>query len=412
MPEKHALLGASGAHIWLNCTPSPRAAEHVPDAGSEYAAEGTLAHAIGELKLRKHFTEPMGERTYKAHLNKLKKDPLFNKEMLNITDGYLDFVKELSYNFPEKPHVAVEQQVNFGDYVPEGFGTCDCIIVGSGVLHVVDLKYGKGVPVYADHNPQIMLYAVGAFLRYSLIFPIQTVRMTIYQPRLENVSTFEMPVSDLLAWAESIKPTAQAAFMGIGEMKPGNWCQFCRIRETCRVRAEKAMDAIRHANTVGANVAAPAELSIEEVAALLTELNDTNAVKWAKQLESYALKKVLDGENVPGWKAVEGRTSRSFKDFSVVAKKLLDNGYKRAMIYRQEPETLTGIERLLGKAKFNEILAEDITKAPGKPTLVPESDPREAFHRATAADDFKDAPVEPQTAEPKTETAQSAEKGN
>jgi len=179
------------------------------------------------------------------------------------------------------------------------------------------------------------------------------------------------------------------------------------------VRAEKAMSAIRHANTVGANAAAPAELSIEEVAALLTELNDTNAVKWAKQLESYALKKVLDGENVPGWKAVEGRTSRSFKDFSVVAKKLLDKGYKRAMLYKQEPETLTGIEGLLGKAKFNELLSDDVTKTPGKPTLVPESDPREAFHRETAADDFKGAPpVEPQTVETKTETAHSAEKGN
>jgi len=395
MPEKHALLGASSAHIWLNCTPSPRAAEHVPDAGSEYAAEGTLAHAIGELKLRKHFTEPMGERTYKSHLNKLKKDPLFNKEMLNITDGYLDFVKELSYNFPEKPHVAVEQQVNFGDYVPEGFGTCDCIIVGSGVLHVVDLKYGKGVPVYADHNPQIMLYAVGAFLRYSLIFPIQTVRMTIYQPRLENVSTFEMPVSDLLAWAESIKPTAQAAFMGIGEMKPGDWCQFCRIRETCRVRAEKAMSAIRHANTVGANVAAPAELSIEEVGALLTECNAANVVKWVKQLEAYALTKTLDGEAVPGWKAVSGRTSRSFKDFNEVVKILLDKGYKRAVLYKQEPETLTGIEHLLGKPTFSELLAEQVVKSNGKPTLVPESDRREPYHTESAAADFQKAPIEP-----------------
>lgn len=409
MPEKHALLGASGAHIWLNCTPAPRAAEHVPDTGSDYAAEGTLAHAIGELKLRKHFVEPMGERTYKSRLNKLKKDPHFDKEMLNITDGYLDFIKELSYNFPEKPHVAVEQEVTFGDYVPEGFGTCDCVIVGSGILHVVDLKYGKGVPVYADHNPQIMLYAVGAILRYSMLFPIQTARMTIYQPRLENVSTFEMPVPDLLKWAESIKPTAQAAFMGVGEAKPGDWCRFCRIRETCRARAGKAMSAFRRADTA----TAPAELSLDEAAALLTELHDADAVRWAKQLESYALKKILDGENVPGWKAVAGRTSRSFKDFSVVAKKLLDNGYKRAMIYRQEPETLTGIEGLLGKAKFNDLLSDDVTKAPGKPTLVPESDPREAFCRETAADDFKGAPpVEPQTAETKTETAHSAEKGN
>jgi len=224
--------------------------------------------------------------------------------------------------------------------------------------------------------------------------------MTIFQPRLDNVDTDEMTAADLLAWGESIKPKAQAAFMGVGGFHSGEHCQFCKIRATCRERAEKAMSAVK---TIEAHADKKApELTLEEVGALLTECNAANVVKWVKQLEAYALTKTLDGEAVPGWKAVSGRTSRSFKDFNEVVKILLDKGYKRAVLYKQEPETLTGIEHLLGKPTFSELLTEQVVKSNGKPTLVPESDHREPYHTESATDDFQNEPVEPQTEETKT----------
>lgn len=407
MPEKHAFLSASGAHIWLNCPAAPRASEHVEDTGSEYAREGTLAHSIAELKVRKQFVEPMGERTFKTRLNKLKKNELYQAEMLAYTDAYLEFVKGVSYGFSSRPYIVVEQELDLSKYVPESFGTADCVIVGGDVLHIIDFKYGKGVPVHAEGNPQIRLYALGALTRYIMIYPIKTVRMTIFQPRLENTDTAEMTAADLLAWGESIKPKAQAAFMGVGGFHAGEHCQFCKIRATCRERAEKAMSAVKtieeHADQKGP------ELSLEEVGALLTECTAANVVKWVKQLQDYALTKTLDGENVPGWKAVAGRTSRAFKDFNEVEKILVDKGYKRAVLYKREPETLTAIEHLLGKPTFSDLLAEQVIKSNGKPALVPESDRREPYHAESAAADFQNVPVEPISDETKPDQTKSDE---
>ena len=237
-PEKHALLSASSASRWLKCTAAPRFEEGLPENTSEYAEEGRLAHAIGELKVLKKCT-PMSTRTYNTRLNKLKKDPLYTPEMDKTTDLYLEHITEQVMAYDTAPTVAVEVQVDFSDYVPEGFGTCDCCIIGGDLLSIVDYKHGKGVPVSAVGNPQMRLYALGALHRYAPVFgdTIKRVRMTIDQPRLDSYTTDEITVEELRAWGESIKPVAQKAFSGLGEFVPGDHCRFCRGKAQCRARA-------------------------------------------------------------------------------------------------------------------------------------------------------------------------------
>lgn len=237
-PVKHALLSASSASRWLVCTAAPRFEEGLPESTSEYAEEGRLAHAIGELKVTKKCT-PMSTRTYNTRLNKLKKDPLYTPEMDKTTDLYLEHITEQVMAYDTAPTVAVEVQVDFSDYVPEGFGTCDCCIIGGDLLSIVDYKHGKGVPVSAVGNPQMRLYALGALHRYAPVFgdTIKRVRMTIDQPRLDSYTTDEITVEELRAWGESIKPIAQKAFSGLGEFVPGDHCRFCRGKAQCRARA-------------------------------------------------------------------------------------------------------------------------------------------------------------------------------
>lgn len=232
--REHALLSASGSHKWLHCTPSARLEEQFPETKSTYADEGRLAHEIAELKLRKHFIEPMGPRAFNNRLKKFKENPLFQEEMLRHTDTYLEYVQGIVHGFTAPPYIAIEKRLDYSAYAPEGFGTGDCIIIGGNTLHVCDLKYGKGVPVSAEGNPQMRLYALGAYVEYSFLYPIERVRMAIIQPRLDSISEDEISIAELLAWGESIKPIAQKAFAGEGEFVPGDHCRFCRARATCR----------------------------------------------------------------------------------------------------------------------------------------------------------------------------------
>lgn len=378
--SEHALLSASGAHKWLHCTPSARLEATLPEVESSYANEGRLAHEIAELKLRKAFIEPIGPRAFNNKLKKLQENPLYQDEMLRHTDTYFDYVSKIVHEYQAPPYIAIEKRIDYSAYAPEGFGTGDCIIIGGNTLRVIDLKYGKGVPVSAVDNPQMKLYALGALMEYSILYGIENVVLAIAQPRLDNISEFSLSVEDLLTWGESIKPIAQKAFAGEGEFIPGEHCRFCRAKALCRARAEFNTSLEEYKYML------PPLISNEEVGQILKKAQDLAA--WVKNLEEYALSECLKGNEIPGWKAVEGRSTRLFTDQDAAFKMLIANGIEEAMLYERKPITLAATEKLLGKAKFKELLAEFIQIPPGKPTLVPLSDKREAIIRRSAEEDF------------------------
>lgn len=395
-PEKHALLSASSASRWLNCTAAPRFEEGLPERTSEYAEEGRLAHAIGELKVTKKCT-PMSTRTYNTRLNKLKKDPLYTPEMDKTTDLYLEHITEQVMAYDTAPTVAVEVQVDFSDYVPEGFGTCDCCIIGGDLLSIVDYKHGKGVPVSAVGNPQMRLYALGALHRYAPVFgdTIKRVRMTIDQPRLDSYTTDEITVDELRAWGESIKPIAQRAFSGLGEFVPGDHCRFCRGKAQCRARANvnTALEDFKDCVPLGRSPAMQADYDttgFKPVNALTdAEIGDllergAHLVQWYKDLEAYATEALLAGKAIPGWKLVAGRSNRAFADQDAAIQAVIAAGYDEALVYDRKPKTLSELEKLMGKAEFAEKVGGYVIKPPGKPTLAPAADKREAYSPASA----------------------------
>lgn len=399
-PVKHALLSASSASRWLVCTAAPRFEEGLPESTSEYAEEGRLAHAIGELKVTKKCA-PMSTWTYNTRLNKLKKDPLYTPEMDKTTDLYLEHITEQVMAYDTAPTVAVEAQVDFSDYVPEGFGTCDCCIIGGDLLSIVDYKHGKGVPVSAVGNPQMRLYALGALHRYAPVFgdTIKQVRMTIDQPRLDSYTTDEITVEELRAWGESIKPIAQKAFSGLGEFVPGDHCRFCRGKAQCRARANinTALEDFKDCVPAGAwnekaeafvsaggvvNGAPPPLLTDAEIGDLLER--GAHLVQWYKDLEAYATEALLAGKEIPGWKLVAGRSIRTFTDQDAAIQAVIAAGYDEALVYDRKPKTLSELEKLMGKAEFAEKIGGYVTKPLGKPTLAPASDKREAYGPAAA----------------------------
>ncbi|WP_294655448.1 DUF2800 domain-containing protein [uncultured Fusobacterium sp.] len=381
----HAVLSASGASRWLACTPSARLEEQFPDSTSEYAKEGTLAHEVCELKVRKNLIEQIPTRTYNTKLKKLKENELWQDEMDKFTDVYLEYIQELVHSYSCSPAVMVEKKVDFSQYVPEGFGTADCIVIAEGTMHIIDFKYGKGVAVSSENNPQMKLYALGAYLEYSMLYPIEKIKMTIVQPRLENeASESEIFVAELMDWAENVvKPLAEKAYKGEGTYIAGNHCRFCRAKATCRERARMNLEASKFEMKAGAL------LSDEEVGEALKMAQDL--AKWAEDLKEYALTESLKGKIIPGWKAVEGRSVRAFKDTDLAIKTIVDFGIDEALLYERKQLTLAQIEKLLGAKQFKELVGELVEKAPGKPTLVLETDKREKIvNRITAEEDFND----------------------
>lgn len=380
----HALLSASSSHRWLHCTPSARLEEKLPESSSQYAEEGSLAHEIAELKLRKYCIEPMGARTFNSKIKKFKENPLFQEEMLKHTDTYMDYIAGVLHGFTTPPYVAAEKKIDYSSYAPEGFGTCDCIIICGNLLHIIDFKYGKGVPVSAKDNPQMKLYALGAYTEYSFLYPIDTVKMTIIQPRLDNsISEDSLSIDELLAWGESIKHIAKLAFNGEGEYSPGEQCRFCKAKALCRARADHYLSLEEF------HKMKPPLISKEEVGEVLRRAQELSA--WVKNMEEFAFNECLKGNDVPGWKLVEGRAVRQFVNQDEAFKVLLDNGFEETMLYERKPLTLSETEKLVGKTKFKELLNSYIHTPPGKPTLALSEDKRETFKRMTAAEAFKDA---------------------
>lgn len=405
-PIKHALLGASSAHRWLNCPGSARLTENMPDTTSPYAEAGRLAHEIAELKARQYFIETMPKRSFNAKLKKLKESEHYNKSMDSATDEYLEHLKARAMSYPIAPTVALEVRVDFSDIVPEGFGTADCIMIGSGCLDVVDYKNGAGVVVEADNNPQMMLYAWGALRYFRPIFgdSIHTVHMSIVQPNAGGVREWETTPDTLLDWAEQwARQQAKKAWDGAQEFHAGDWCQFCKAKATCTERA-KAMFDVEPLSATNAMPASawesaaskfiaeggsiqgtpPPLLTDDKIGDILTRAKDVAA--WLKDLEAYALKATLEGRTIAGWKAVEGRGTREWEGGSDTAfDQLLERGVPRAILYEEKPVSVAGLEKALGKKAFAEAAEGLWTKTPGKPTLVPESDKRPPYNPADAA---------------------------
>lgn len=396
MPDKHAILSPSAAHRWLHCTPAPRVEAEFPETTSEYAEEGRLAHSVCELAAKKKFTV-MNNRTYNSRLKKLKADPKWDDEMLSTAATYVEHLTEHAMRFEHAPYVALEVQVDITDYAPEAFGTCDCVMIGGDELIITDYKHGKGVPVSAQDNPQMLLYALGALKLYRPIYGDMIRRVSTYidQPRLGSYDGASMTVEELLAWGESIKPKAAAAFMGTGEFAPGEWCRFCRAKAKCRARANQntALEDFKDCIPLGRSIPMQAEydatgfkpsncLTDEEIGTLLVRAE--GLVAWYNDLKEYALAACLNGKTIPGWKAVEGRSTRAWTDQDAALEALMAGGVEEAIIYDRVPKTLAQLEKVIGKQRFGELVGSMITKSPGKPALAAESDKRPAYNGAAA----------------------------
>ena len=374
-PGKHAVLSASSSHRWLNCNPSARLEQEFEDHETEAAAEGTAAHALAEHKLRK----ALKMRSRKP-VSKYDSD-----EMDTYTDGYVEFVLEVleeAKQLCSDPKVLIEQKLDFSCYVPDGFGTGDCLIVSDRLLHIIDLKYGQGVLVDAVENPQMMLYALGALRIFDCLYNITEVSMTIYQPLRENVSTWTISVKELDEWAEqTLKPKAELAFKGEGEYGPGAWCQFCKAAVKCRARAEAKLQLAKY------EFAKPPLLTDAEIGDILGKLDDLT--KWANEIIAYAQDAAVShGKQWPGYKLVESRTNRKYTDEDAVIEAARSAGYTD--IFKKSLIPITEMEKLMGKKTFAEVLGSLVIKPQGKPTLVPASDKRPAITTTGAKQDFSD----------------------
>lgn len=373
--NNHAVLSASASHRWLNCLPSARLELEFENTSSEAAKEGTAAHELCEHKLKKalHIKSNRSVSEYD------------DNDMEKYTDAYVDFVMEQyerAKQVCKDPIVLIEQHLDFSCYVPDGFGTGDCIIIADDKLHIIDFKYGMGVLVDAENNPQMKLYALGALEIYDSLYDIKEVAMTIFQPRRENVSTWTIPVNELKTWAEEkLKPKAIMAYNGEGEYVPGEWCTFCRAAVRCRARAEQKLKLAQSEFKLPPLLT---DAEIEEILSILPDLT-----KWANKITAYALDAAVNhGKEWHGFKIVEGRSVRKYKDEDAVAEKAIANGYKD--IYRKSLIPITQMQKLMGKTKFEKILGHLIYKPPGKPTLVPNSDKRKAYNVTNAINEFNE----------------------
>lgn len=338
---KHALLSASSSHRWIACPPSARLCESYPDQSSSYAAEGTAAHTLCQYKLDKA-------------LGRAVKDPTenldyYDAEMESCADSYAAYVMEVvakAKETCEDPVVLVEQRLDFSRYVKDGFGTGDCVVVADGTLFVIDYKHGKGVQVEAEQNPQMMLYALGALELFDALYDIETVSMTIFQPRRENVSTYTISRADLLRWAEEVlMPAAKLAYAGEGEFRAGEHCRFCKAKATCRKRAEYNLELARY------DFEMPAQLEDTEVEAILAKADEL--VAWAADVKDYALQAALSGKEWHDWKLVAGRSVRRYVNDEAVAQAVQDAGYDP---YEKKLLGITAMTAALGKKKFAEII--------------------------------------------------------
>lgn len=385
MPDIHARLSASGAKKWINCPGSIQLEENFEDKPSQFAEEGTNAHALGEAKIRLA-TKEYNRTKYHNAIRNLE----ITEDMEDYAESYKNYVIERYNSALQKTPDAIlmlEQRLDFSKYVPDGFGTGDAVIIAEGKLEIIDLKYGKGVEVSAVDNPQLRLYALGAYEAFDMLYGFDTVEMTIYQPRLDNISSENISVAELLEWGESVKKAAQFANDdSVIKCVAGKHCDtgFCKARPVCRAYAEERQKMAVY------DFKPPAMLTVAEIADIIEQ--SASLEKWAKLVCDYALEQAYKhGVEYPGYKVVEGRSNRKYsKPDSEVAKILTDNGYQESDILVHKLKGITDIEKLLGKKTFAEVLGSYVVKPPGKPTLVCSEDKRPAINSAMQAqEDFK-----------------------
>lgn len=372
MPTEHARLSASAAYRWINCPGSIALSEQLPaPPSSAYADEGTLAHSMAEAKLRFNLGW-LPKDDYIERYAAMTADPLYTGEMDEATSYYADTVLEHLAAAGEDAVLAIEQRLDLSEWVPGGFGTSDAVIIGGGCIEVIDLKYGKGVKVEARNNPQLRLYALGAAALFSGLYDFSSVRTTIIQPRLDHISTEEMPLSELQLWGnEDVKPRAVMAAEGTDYTAAGDWCRWCPAKAVCRTRADENLKLLRY------EFAAPALLLPDEIGDVLRQAEDLQ--KWAADVKEYAMQQAMAGKHIAGWKLVEGRSVRKYADELKVAERLIASGIEEAMIYERRLLGLTELEKAIGKKCVAKTLGDLIVKPKGKPVLVPESDKRPAI---------------------------------
>jgi hypothetical protein len=382
----HALLGPSAADRWINCPPSARATEHIEDVGSPYAEEGTLIHALGELKLRAWIDNHGAIPDYEY--DTLKANKHYSQEVEDAADYYVAYVKErysAALAVDPTAQIRSERVVDLTDAIPEGFGTADCFITYDKVIESIDLKGGRGIYVSAHDNAQTRLYAYGVLKQVEILYDVEAVVCTIVQPRMDSISTEKLTKTELLDWIESIvKPAAAIAWAGKGEFKAGDHCQWCKIKGTCRARANQhlgdvaSMFAQPSEGDTGVPVRPAPTLTPAEIAALLPQLDLVK--QWVGEVQAHALQLAQDGTEIPGFKVVHGRAVRKIEDQEPVIAALAFAKIPEAVVFERSLLGLTALEKALGKKQFTEIVGPFVTKPPGRPTLVQESDRREAIN--------------------------------
>lgn len=384
-PSEHARLSSSSAHRWMKCPGSVKLSEQFPSSSTVYADEGTLAHEAAEQMIRSGKISEEHKAKIAAFYEGYPELSGNADQMEKALEPYVGYIRE---EFNEQLHedpatqLLTEQRVDLSAWIPGGFGTSDVVIVRKGRLHIIDLKYGKGVPVSAEVNPQLRLYALGSLDMLDMVYEVEEVVMTIYQPRLDNISTDTILASELYAWGlYTIKPAAELALTEDAPFASGDWCQFCPARHSCRERAEGYISLSAYM--------AQALLSVDEIGEILGQVD--GLVKWAGDLKEGALTRALEGEVFPGWKVVEGRSIRKYSGTeSEIVRQCEDAGYAHALLYEKKLLTVSAMEKMMGKTQFDAVLGDYVEKPPGKPTLAPESDKRPAIVNATAAEDFAD----------------------
>lgn len=384
----HALLSASGANRWLNCNPSAKLEdEYGVRETSVYAAEGTLAHELSELYIAHDTLKTVSDDEFNSRLEEIMANELFNEEMLDMVPIYVDYCTTEytdAKNHNDFALMEIEQKLDLTEYVPESFGTADCVIIKDDVMEVIDLKYGKGVPVYAQSNTQLMLYGLGALRKYDTMYDISEIKLTIVQPRINNISTWQISVEDILDWAiNKLAPAAKLAFAGEGELNAGDWCKFCSVKNQCRALYKKQLEIAKY------EFREPSFLTDDEISDVLSRA--PQFIEWVNSITEFAQKKALEGKVWPGFKLVEGASRRKWLDEDKVAKAIISRmpDISEDQIYDMKLKTITQIEKLAGKKRVQEVLSDVIVKPQGKPTLVSVDDKRPALGIEDAVNDFK-----------------------
>lgn len=380
MPDVHSRLGASSSHRWMNCPGSVKLCEAVPDKSSSYAEEGTLAHSLAELIINYNLGR-IKKAEFNKGMKKIQGGQYYSQEMQDYIKDYTEKVWELmnaAKSISKDAVLLTEQRLDFSDWVPDGFGTGDVVIVYDRVIHIIDLKYGKGVGVSAEENPQLMLYGLGALSSYDMLYDIEKVILTIIQPRLDSISTYETTAAELLEWGEKkVRPAAEETLKDDAKCVAGEWCRFCKVKAVCRARKDAMTELAKM------EFSDPRLLEDYEIGEVLRLADQLTA--WAGDVKEYAQEEAEKGKKWDGWKLVEGRSNRKYSNEAKVAETLKEAGYNEALLYEKKLYGITSMEKIVGKKPLAELCGSLIIKPPGKPVLVPESDKRPEINSADSA---------------------------